>query len=592
MNIAKHFFDSLQNLVAGLGGPRDKTTHSEYGFAALNDVQLANAYRGNWLPRKIIDTPPKDETRNWRAWQGDSATIERMEAEEKRLNVRGMVREARTKARLWGGAAIVIGANDGTPEKALDPRRFANRPIPYLMVMTRDQLTAGDLQTDPTLPGFGLPMWYTPTGARSALRIHPSRVVRFIGNPTAGDLLTDTASAKGYGDSVLNTVWQALVQTDSTVANVASMVFEAKVDVIKMPGFMQQMNQQRYRDLVLQRLSLAATAKGINGTLLLDNEETYESKSANFSSLDAIMDRMFQVASGAADIPLTRLFGTPPKGLGNAGESDMANYYDSIRCAQELEITPALAALDTCLMYSALGTVPPTLHYVWRSLWQTTPKEQADIGKVTADTIKTLADTKLFNADALSKVAANALVEANVLPGLEDALEENEGSDQPEPAAPGMLADAAPQPLYVSRKVENAGQVLAHFSAQGMETIEAAELHVTIAYSRQPVDWMKIAPHWAAEADGKLTIAAGGPRVMEKFGEATVLLFNSWQLSSRHADIREAGASWDHADYQPHITIAYNTDADISAIKPYTGPILLGPEIFEALQIEWSEGKT
>lgn len=590
----KNFFDSLQNLVAGLGGPRDKLTHSHYAPVILSDLDLHNAYTGAWLPAKIIDTPPKDETRNWRAWQGSSKEIERMEAEEARLGLRAKVRQARTWARLWGGAAIVIGEADGQNlDKPLDPARFAAKPIPYLLVMSRMQLTAGDIQTDPRFPDFGRPMWYTPAG--SAIKLHPSRVVRFVGSPTSGFEGVQIATSHGYGDSVLNKVYSALQQTDSTVANVVSLVFEAKVDVFRIPDFMQQMNDSRYREKVLQRLTLAATAKGINGTLLLDKDEEYQSKSANFGTLDAIMDRLFQVASGAADIPLTRLFGVPPKGLGNSGESDMANYYDSIRSAQELDIGPEMALLDTCLQYSAIGKFTPTLHYVWRSLWQTTPKEQTDIGKVVADTIKTLSDTKLFPTDALAKVAANALVEAQALPGLEDAMGEFEGSDLPEPGEPPetvSVGDAAPQPLYVSRKVENAAQVLAHFKAQGLDTIEPGELHVTIAYSRTPVDWMKIGPHWAAEADGKLTVPAGGPRMMDKFGEATVLLFNNWQLSSRHADIREAGASWDHVDYQPHVTIAYNTDADISAIAPYTGPILLGPEIFEALQTNWAEDKT
>lgn len=589
-----NFWDSLTNFVANLGTTRDKLAASAYTFTPLTDLDLSNAYRGAWLPRKIIDTPPKDETRNWRAWQGNSQQIERMEAEEKRLGLRAKVRQARTWARLWGGAAIVIGgADDAELMRPLNPARFASSPIPYLLVMTRMQLTAGDVETDPRQPMFGRPKWYIPTG--SALRLHPSRVVRFVGNPLAGDDITHSATAYGYGDSILNAVYSALQQADSTVANVASLVFEAKVDVVKMPGFMQKMGDPRQRELILQRMSLAGTAKGINGMLLLDEQEEYQSKSASFGTLDAIIDRMCQIAAGAADIPLTRLFGVPPKGLGNSGESDMANYYDSIRSAQELDIGPEMQLLDQCLQYSALGKVDPSLHYVWRSLWQTTPKEQADIGKTVADTIKTLSDTKLFPADALAKVGANALVEAQAMPGIEDEMEAAQGSDLPEPepeATSARVADAAPRSLYVSRKVLNGVQILRHFAEQGVTPVLASDdLHVTIAYSKKPIDWMAVPADWAANHDGRMSIAAGGPRMMDKFGEALVLLFNSWQLSSRHGDIREVGASWDHADYQPHITIAYNGKQSAEGLKPYTGPIELGPEIFEEVQENWSEGK-
>src|SRR5690606_3189085 len=128
-------------------------------------------------------------------------------------------------------------------------------------------------------------------------KIHPSRVVRFIGRPQGSDPL----AIDGWGDSVLNAVWSTILHTDSTVANVASMVFEANVDVIQIPDFMRQVGSPQYREQVMQRLTLAATAKGINGALLLDKDEEYTRNSASFSGLDAVMDRFFQVASGAAN---------------------------------------------------------------------------------------------------------------------------------------------------------------------------------------------------------------------------------------------------------------------------------------------------
>ncbi len=85
------------------------------------------------------------------------------------------------------------------------------------------------------------------------------------------------------------------------MANVASLVFEAKVDVIRIPDFMQSLQDDGYRKQVLERITLAATAKGINGTLLLDKEEDYETKSASFGTLPDIIDRFLQAVSGAAD---------------------------------------------------------------------------------------------------------------------------------------------------------------------------------------------------------------------------------------------------------------------------------------------------
>jgi hypothetical protein len=46
--------------------------------------------------------------------------------------------------------------------------------------------------------------------------------------------------------------------------------------------------------------------------------------------------------------------------------------------------------------------------------------------------------------------------------------------------------------------------------------------------------------------------------------------------------MREAGASWDWPDYQPHISLS-KAPVDLSKIEPYRGEIVLGPEIFEEI---------
>ncbi|TGU12158.1 phage portal protein, partial [Mesorhizobium sp. M2D.F.Ca.ET.153.01.1.1] len=85
--------------------------------------------------------------------------------------------------------------------------------------------------------------------------------------------------------------------------------FEAKVDVIKIPNFMSNLADQEYEQKVLQRLTLAAMAKGVNGALLLDAEEEYEQKQAQFGGLVDLPMGIMQLVSGASDIPMTRLLG-------------------------------------------------------------------------------------------------------------------------------------------------------------------------------------------------------------------------------------------------------------------------------------------
>ncbi|RVO22991.1 anti-CBASS protein Acb1 family protein, partial [Sinorhizobium meliloti] len=136
--------DSLTNMVASLGTSRDKAAANVYSMPMLTDEELLNAYRGAWLPKKVVDIPAFDSIRAWRDWQAKKPQIEAIEAEEKRLNVMGKLLETRIKARLWGGAAMVIGTGDQDLTAPLDVERIGKGGLKYLTVMTRRHLTAGE----------------------------------------------------------------------------------------------------------------------------------------------------------------------------------------------------------------------------------------------------------------------------------------------------------------------------------------------------------------------------------------------------------------------------------------------------------------
>jgi phage-related protein (TIGR01555 family) len=602
-NVIAMFRDSLTNLVSRLGTDRDKAASSFYSMPVLSDAELLNAYRGAWLPRKIVDIPAFDSVRAWRDWQADGTKIEDIEAEEKRLNVRGKVLEARTKARLWGGAAIHIGTGDQELAKPLDLERIGKGGIKHLTVLTRRQLSAGEIERDPGSEWYSKPKDYKLTaGDKVQVDIHPSRLVIFSGSPQP-DVELVGSSELVWGDSVLLAVMEAIKQADGTAANIASLIFEAKIDIIRIPNFMASLGNEDYKRKILDRYTLANTSKGINGTLMLDKEEEYESKSASFATLPDVLDRFLQIVSGAADIPATRLLGQAPAGMNATGESDLRNYYDRLQAMQSLEMTPAMYRMDEAIIRSALGSRPAEVHYDWSPLWGMSEKEKAEVFKTKADAARAIAGSSgqqpLMPIDALSDALVNTFVEDGSLPGLEAAIEEygklaEQEPDEDEqaaatvplkPAAKQAANDALPRTLYVRRDVVNAAEIKAWADAQGITDI-VPDLHVTIVYSRTPVDWIKAgnAFEWGPERDGSVLIPKGGPRVVEPLGNMTaVLMFASSQLCWRHEEIVRAGASHDFEDYQPHISLT-KAEVDLTKIEPYRGKIVLGPEVFEEVK--------
>jgi hypothetical protein len=145
-------------------------------------------------------------------------------------------------------------------------------------------------------------------------------------------------------------------------------------------------------------------------------------------------------------------------------------------------------------------------------------------------------------------------------------------------------APVAAAPMYASRPVTNAADIMAWAASQGFtSTLPADDLHVTVAYSRDAVDGASI------PALGDTLTVSGGKRTVEPLGDegAIVLKFTSPEMQARWKQYREAGASWDYESYTPHVTITYDgKGVDLSKVQPYTGPINLGPEKQEPLNVD------
>jgi phage-related protein (TIGR01555 family) len=584
--------DTLVNLMSGLGTGRDKSTGAAFAMTVIDKQQLDAAYRCDWIARKIVDIPAFDETREWRDWQAERTQIELLEQEESRLGVQPKVAKARKMARLYGGSALYFGSA-GDPSQPLMVDSVGKGGLLYLHVFTRHEMIAGELDQDPLSPLFGEPRKYSLAGTSAMVDIHPSRVVRFVG----ADVPDRALNYDGWGDSVLQAVNDAVMQAGTAAATIAALLQEAKVDVIKVPGFMESLGAAEYRARIIERYSLANLGKSITNSLLIDAEEEWDHKQISFAQLPEVLNTYLQIASGAADIPATRLLGQTPGGLQSTGQSDIRNYYDRISAGQNLDLRPSLSRFDEVLIRSALGGRPREVHYTWAPLWQMTEVEKSEVALKKAQATKVYADAGLMPDAALGKAVQNQLLEDGTYPGLDAALDEfGTEPDDGEPEAEAVrrqaelakqiATDAAPRTLYVSRKLINSAEFLRWAEAQGFTKTLEADLHVTIAFSRAQLDWMKVGTGWGGGKDGRLTIEPGGARLVERLGEegAVVLLFNSSELAWRHMAIREAGASWDYQEYQPHITITYDPgDVDLTTIEPYRGALEFGPEIFEEL---------
>lgn len=621
----RRFADGLANVLTGRGTTVDRSAANFWVRRFTTPDQIEAAYLGSWLHRKIVDIPAQDMCRAGRDWDAEDDEITKIEAEEKRLGLWAKVYEALTLGRL-GGGAILIGLGDD-PSQPL-PRTIRPQQIQYLTVLSRWQLTIGDCEMDPALPTFGQPKYFGLSGSARAIRIHPSRVVCFKGLPIPA-IRVATWEERFWGMSVVEAVDEAVQHATTACAGFASLIDEAKIDVFRFDKMAETLGLPGGEERIMTRVELTNTGKSVHRAVVLDKEDEWEQRQLTLAGVRDVIITYDARVAGAADIPATRLFGKAPDGMNATGEGDLANYFQSIGAKQDMQLRPALQQIDAVMLPSA--GVKPDLPWTFSTLMVLTEQQQAEIEAKEADTITKIAAAALVPESALAKTVQNRLIESGRWPGLKKLIEEAEaageelpgggdgtelgivpvgakGGDRTSAGAGGgtpetsparravndaavFFADAAPRPLYVQRKLLNASALIAWAKENGFKsTLAAADMHVTVLYSRSPVDPMKMGESWSGDDQGRIRVKPGGPRAIERFGEnAVVLLFASWELESRHRSMVEAGGSHDFEDYHPHVTLSYEVPAgvDLAAIKPYAGALEFGPELFESLDLDW-----
>lgn len=586
--------DSLQNVMSGLLTERDKSYADEFVETFISDSELSAMYRNDWVSQKIVNVPANDMVREWRTWQGDKDQASMMLELEKSLDLVRKVKRAKQWQRLFGGAGMIIGDGSNDPKQPLDIENFRKNQLRYLHVVSKKRLRPTQFETNIDSPNFENPNFFDLQTRGDTVQIHHTRVIAFRGVQAP-----DTnQEVDWWGDSVLRAVYDAIRHAARAAGGFAALIDDAITDKVKTPSLNDALSNPDDEARFKKRYQLAQTGKSLFKMLLLGEDEEWERSQINFTNFEPILMAFLQIVSGASDIPATRMLGQSPKGLNATGESDLRNYYDMISSRQQSDLGPEMHLFDRIMMMHLFGSEPDGMYASWNKLWQETPKDKSETNLNNAKAAQVHALLGVFDSEVLRKSVESQLIETEVYPGLESALEDI-GNEDPDPldfddpdddeggapAADKALNDATPMPLYVSRPVKNADEIIKWAKDQGFNTtLKADDMHVTIAFSRKPVDWFKM-----SEESAELEIEAGGPRMVEKLGDkgAVVLLVNSHRLKWRHREMLDIGGSHDFEEYQPHITLTYSGSPPLDSIEPYRGPIILGPEKFELIDDGW-----
>lgn len=466
----RKFVDSFQSLLTGLGVyGRDKTLSMRpelrgYENLTWDKYGLDSLYRSNWLARKIVDIPAFDATRAWRKWDATQDQVEALEMTEKQFGMQRKLLSGLIKARLYGGAAMIMGINGQAMNEELDLDKVGKGDLKFVHVVEKWMIATGPRVRDIMSPWFGEPSYYmrsnipiiespggvtplpsfTPKGeAGSAIWIHPSRVVRLIGIEYPDIEMAQDA----WGDSVLQPMYEALREAGLVSSSLANMIGDCKVDVYKIPGLTNTLSTADGTSQLMTYLTNANAAKSVLNSLIMDKEFEWERiQTGSFEGLTQVLQAFYLMCCAAADIPSTRMLSREPAGQNSTGDSDFRNYYDRLHADQEVRLTPVMTRLDEVIIRTTFGKRDPSIKYEWNSLWQMSDAEKADIALKKAQAFQVDNNAALIPPEVLAVGRENQLVQDGTYPGLDDALNEYEAQLNIGEGEGDYGPEASPQP--------------------------------------------------------------------------------------------------------------------------------------------------
>lgn len=147
------------------------------------------------------------------------------------------------------------------------------------------------------------------------------------------------------------------------------------------------------KNLDLKIRVLAAVIDGEN--------DSFETHQYTFGGIADTYDRFMMDVAGAAETPVTKLFGRSPAGMNATGESDMQNYYDTIEEKQESILRPIYDKLLPIMAMSAIGAVPDGLDFEFNAVRRPDEDEMSDLASKNTNSV-----TITFQAGLISQRTA------------------------------------------------------------------------------------------------------------------------------------------------------------------------------------------
>jgi phage-related protein (TIGR01555 family) len=374
--------------VMAMDGPAYSFINSQYpgggfpGYAYLSQLATRSEFRA------FASSMATELTREWIKFSSkqddddDSADkIKAIEDEFKRLKVRGMIATAAGQDCYFGRAQIFLeieGADRSTP-LILDPRTVAKGSLKRITPVEAIWTTpAGYNALDPAAPDFYVPSKWFMLGQE----VHASRLLTVITRPLP-DILKPAFNFGGMSLSQLAEPYvDNWLRTRQSVSDLLN-----NFSITALATSMDQVLQGTDDGTDLfSRAELFTACRSNRGLMLLDKErEELVQVNTPLSGLHELQGQSQQQLCSVSRMPAVILTGISPGGLNASSDGEIRVFYDWIAAQQEAFWRESLETILKAVQLSLFGKIDPDIGFTFVSLYQMTPKEEAELRKNDSD---------------------------------------------------------------------------------------------------------------------------------------------------------------------------------------------------------------
>lgn len=408
--------DPANEIGAWMGGAMINYAYTE-GLQFLGYPYLAQLFqRAEYRrPLEIIAT---DMTRKGFKLKGrgdDDKTdkIQKLEAELKRLDVIGVLKEISIQDGGFGRAHVYLDTGDTeNPDELMTDIGNGRSDLSEAKVNKKHPILAlrcvEAVWTYPTNYNSANPLtgtWYKPDmWFVMGQQVHASRLLPFIGRAVP-DLLKPAYS---FGGLALTQIGKPYVtnwlQTRQSI-NDAVNGFSTFLLSTNMAASLQVGGDETN---IARRAALFDELRSNRGLFMIDkNEEDFDNVAMPLSGLDLLQAQAQEHMAAVFGIPLIKLLGISPAGLNASSEGELKAYYDWIKSQQVALYNHNLQRIIDFVQLSLFGETDDEIEFDWAPLWELNETELAEVADKEADTHQKYVDMGAIDPEEVRKVLAD-----------------------------------------------------------------------------------------------------------------------------------------------------------------------------------------